>query len=75
MESLFSFPEGSCIPYNMPVYPGALWLADDSIRAEFVAIAQASWRPYRSDDGRRQIDCPLPAPYDQAAVSVPITDD
>jgi len=23
MESLSPFPWGSCIPYNMPVYPGA----------------------------------------------------
>ena len=24
MDSLFSFPVGSFIPYNMPVYPGAV---------------------------------------------------
>jgi hypothetical protein len=26
MESLSPFLWGSCIPYNMPVYPGARWL-------------------------------------------------
>jgi hypothetical protein len=29
MDSLFPFLYGSFIPYNMPVYPGALRLADD----------------------------------------------
>ena len=28
MESLFSFPVGLFHPYNMPVYPGALRVAD-----------------------------------------------
>jgi len=28
MDSLLSFPVGSFIPYNMPVYPGALRFAD-----------------------------------------------
>jgi hypothetical protein len=27
MDSLLPFLEGSCIPYNMPVYPGALRFA------------------------------------------------
>ena len=30
MESLSPFPKGSCIPYNMPVYPGALRIADNT---------------------------------------------
>jgi len=30
MASLIPFLWGSCIPYNMTVYPGALWLALDS---------------------------------------------
>ena len=29
MASLIPFLWGSCIPYNMTVYPGALWLALD----------------------------------------------
>ena len=29
MESLSPFLWGSCIPYNMPVYPGALRIARD----------------------------------------------
>ena len=28
MASLLPFLWGSCIPYNMPVYPGALRMAD-----------------------------------------------
>jgi hypothetical protein len=27
MDSLLPFLQGSCIPYNMPVYPGALRVA------------------------------------------------
>jgi hypothetical protein len=30
MDSLLAFPEGSFIPYTMPVYPGALQIARDS---------------------------------------------
>ena len=30
MDSLFSFPVGSFIPYNMPVYPGALRFPDET---------------------------------------------
>ena len=29
MDSLLPFLQGSCIPYNMPVYPGALRFAPD----------------------------------------------
>ena len=31
MDSLFSFPERLFQPYNMPVYPGALRVADDPV--------------------------------------------
>jgi len=30
MDSLMPFLSGSCIPYNMPIYPGALRLSRDS---------------------------------------------
>jgi hypothetical protein len=30
MDSLLSFPVGLFHPYNMPVYPGALRIADNS---------------------------------------------
>ena len=26
MESLLPFLQGTCTPYNMPVYPGAQWI-------------------------------------------------
>jgi hypothetical protein len=32
MDSLLSFPVGLFHPYNVPVYPGALRVADDSYR-------------------------------------------
>jgi hypothetical protein len=30
MDSLLPFLQGTCTPYNMPVYPGALRFAGDS---------------------------------------------
>jgi hypothetical protein len=39
MESLLPFLQGTCTPYNMPVYPGAQRIIADSLtdksRAEF----------------------------------------
>src|SRR5579863_2838639 len=40
MESLSPFPWGSCIPYNMPVYPGALRIAGDSPAIHIVRTAR-----------------------------------
>jgi hypothetical protein len=39
MDSLLSFPVGLFHPYNVPVYPGALRVADDSYRIVEVAAA------------------------------------
>jgi hypothetical protein len=35
MDSLLSFPVGLFIPYNMPVYPGALRVADNPPKERF----------------------------------------
>ena len=36
MGSLSPFLWGSCIPYNMPVYPGALSFADYSLEVAHI---------------------------------------
>ena len=38
MESLSPFPQGSFIPCNMPVYPGALRIAGDNRRLRNIPL-------------------------------------
>ena len=38
MDSLLPFLQGSCIPYNMPVYPGALRVAGENEAAGAAAV-------------------------------------
>jgi len=51
MESLSPFPWGSCIPYNMPVYPGALRIAGDTGVLSLKVDAVADYRIVAADRG------------------------
>jgi hypothetical protein len=52
MDSLLPFLQGSCIPYNMPVYPGALRIARDPpgiVEARRQQLPRSSLLALRSD--------------------------
>lgn len=49
MESLSPFLWGSCIPYNMPVYPGA-----QRIIANALAECSGLISPFHHHEGRRK---------------------
>jgi hypothetical protein len=52
MESLLPFPQGTCTPYNMPVYPGAqCTIADALTDTKLVPIC-----PHIGSDGNHSME-------------------